>query len=183
VVAIADPAVVGTHGDASFTADLVCLLGGTLERVKSPLAGTLGAEQTSVAFAHHQPYTGRLARATVGLFWINQRALTLIGSMAHDANATIDISAVLTALGEDTLSDKGLAERITGDTTSEARQKVCTVLFDLVESGVVNTYERCGVTWYEAAEAPLCPPPAPKADAGYADEDPGDGRPDRLYGN
>lgn len=103
--------------------------------------------------------------------------------MAHDANATIDTSSVLTALGGDTLSDKGVAVRITGDTTSEARQKVCTVLFDLVESGVVNTYERGGITWYEAAEAPLCPPPAPKADAGYADEDPGDGRPDYLYGN
>lgn len=103
--------------------------------------------------------------------------------MERDANATIDTSSVLAALGGDTLSDKGLAERITGDTTSEARQKVCTVLFDLVESGVVNTYERGDVTWYEAAEAPLCPPRAPKADAGYADEDPGDGRPDYRYGN
>jgi hypothetical protein len=31
-------------------------------------------------------------------------------------------------------------------------------------------------------EAPFCPPRTPKADAGYADEDPGDGRPDRRYG-
>jgi hypothetical protein len=97
--------------------------------------------------------------------------------------STLDSIQVLAALDNSTLSVKGLAEKLTGDSTSETEREVADTLSLLIDQDMVRAFEAHGVTWYETAEAPLVPRPSPKLDAGYADEDPGDGRPDRLYGN
>lgn len=103
--------------------------------------------------------------------------------MAHDPDKSPSWIRALSHLGEDSLSVDGMAEAMTGDTTSEGQREAYEALSYLVEAGMVEAFQLGGIIWYKQAEAPLCPRQTPKVDAGYAEEDPGDGRPDRLYGD
>lgn len=93
-------------------------------------------------------------------------------------------SDILAALSDSPQTAAGLTGRINPGATAEITWEVVEGLSQLEAEGLVRSYEAGGVTWYEAEEAPLLPKKTPKLDAGYADEDPGDGgREDRRYGN
>lgn len=110
--------------------------------------------------------------------------MTPTRDMTHDPSSKKPSwTQALSYLGESGLSVKGLATAMTGDTTSEAQREAYEALSYLVEAGFVEAFELGGVIWYRQVEAVLWGRRAPVVDAGYAEEDPGDGRPDRLYGN